>query len=166
LRLRQPLAAALLAGAGLLTPAPAARAAGDDLGKLLDGLAAPAGSRPAGEVAVTGWVEGAAGATDLVVRVEPRGAAKLVAEPGVTVTPLPREGVAWPGEPAVRDEAGGGYFAGPVELRLPFTAPGGGPVEAKVEYAYCLVAYQCLFGEAVVRAAAAPACSAAGAVAC
>ena len=55
-----------------------------------------------GDVTVTGWVETGARGADLVVHVEPRGAAKLVAEPGVTVTPLPRDGLTWPGGPAAR----------------------------------------------------------------
>lgn len=152
----------LLAGAGLLLAAPPARGggAGDDLSKLLDGLA-PAAERPRGEVAVTGWIEGGPGGTELVVRVEPRGAAKLVSEPGVTVTPLAREGVAWPAGATVSEEPGGGYFAAPVELRLPFRAGDGRAVEAQVEYAYCLKDYQCLFGEAVVSAAP-PLCASPG----
>src|ERR687884_1770684 len=107
-------------------PAPPPAGAADDLAGLLQGLGSP--QRPAGEVAVTGWVERGARGTDLVVHVEPHGAAKLVAEPGVTVTPVPRDGVAWPAGGAASDEPGGSYFTHPVELRLPFVARDGRPV--------------------------------------
>jgi hypothetical protein len=130
-------------------------AAGDDLGALLQGIA-PA-KRPQGNVAVSGWIERGGGGTELVVRVEPRGAAKLVAEPGVVVTPLPRDGVSWPAPSAQSELTGRSYFDAPVEVRLPVSTAGAGAVEADVEYAYCLVDYQCLFGEARVIAIA-PAC--------
>ena len=42
---------------------------------------------------------------------------------------------------------GRSYFEAPVELRLPVRVTGAAAVEADVEYAYCLVDYQCLFGE-------------------
>jgi hypothetical protein len=45
------------------------------------------------------------------------------------------------------------YFDDPPILRLPFDGGDGKPVKASVEYAYCLVDYQCLFGEATVSAA-------------
>ncbi len=138
-------------------------AAGDDLGALLEGIA-PA-KRPQGEVMVSGWVERGAGGTELVVRVEPRGAAKLVAEPGVVVTPVPRNGARWSAPSAQSALMGRNYFEAPVELRLPVTVVGGGPVEASVEYAYCLVDYQCLFGETRVSALP-PACPAATEASC
>jgi hypothetical protein len=140
------LAALLLAGAGQGV------AGADDLGQLLEGLGPT--KAPEGGVTVTSWVEGPAKAADLVVRVEPHGAAKLVSEPAITVTAEPQAGLAWaatlvssdPPAPAVA------YFKTPVELRLPFRASGPSPVNATVEYAYCLVGYQCLFGEARVTA--------------
>jgi len=139
--------AALLAAAGA-TPAGAA-----GLGGLLEKLG-PAAATPKGDVAVTGWVEGGRDGTELVVRLEPRGDAKIVAEPGVTVTPAARDGVAWALPELVHEVAGQGYLKPPVELRLPFAAEHRGPVEARVDYAYCIVDYQCLFGEATVRAEA------------
>jgi hypothetical protein len=129
--------------------------AGDDLGALLQGIAP--GKRPQGDVAVSGWVERGSGGTELVVRVEPRGAAKLVAEPGVVVTPLSREGVSWPAYGAQSELTGHSYFETPVELRLPVRITENTPVEADVEYAYCLVDYQCLFGTTRLVAQA-PAC--------
>jgi hypothetical protein len=125
--------------------------AADDLAGLLKGLGAA--KRPDGDVTVTSWVETGARGADLVVHVEPRGAAKLVAEPGVTVTPLPRDGLTWPGGPAATDAPEGSYITRPVELRLPFQSRDARPVEARVDYAYCLTGYQCLFGETTVSAA-------------
>jgi hypothetical protein len=129
--------------------------AGDDLSTLLQGIA-PA-KLPQGEVAVSGWVERGNTGTELVIRVEPRGAAKLVAEPGVVVTPLAREGVSWSKAAAQSELMGQSYFDAPVELRLPVRVTDGAPVEADVEYAYCLVDYQCLFGETRVSVLS-PAC--------
>lgn len=151
-------AGALLALALATTPCLAA----DELGALLQGIA-PA-RRPQGEVTVSGWVERGAAGTELVVRVEPRGSAKLVAEPGVVVTPVARDGVSWSVPAAQSELLGRSYFEAPVELRLPVEVASTGPVEADVEYAYCLVDYQCLFGETRVRALP-PACATAGAVA-
>ena len=156
---------ALMALGLLAAPAAAPRAAAEDLSSLLAGIGGGAG-KPKGEVRVSAWAErGPAGGPELVVRVEPQGAAKLVAEPGVTVVPVAREGVTWPAGDAASDAGGRTYFDAPVELRLPFEAGAGDarPVEASVEYAYCLVGYQCLFGEAKVSALppALPACVAA-----
>lgn len=138
---------ALLASAGV---APAVAAG---LGDLLEKLG-PKAAASKGEVAVTGRVENGREGSELVVRLEPRGAVKIVAEPGVTVTPAARDGVAWAVPELLHEIAGQQYLNPPVELRLPFVAERGGPVEARVDYAYCIVDYQCLFGEATVRAAA------------
>ena len=75
-----------------------------------------------------------------------------MADPGVTVTPVPRAGVAWrtgAGEP---DRCRPDYFKEPPTIRVPFAGDDGKPVEADVEYAYCLVDYKCLFGTAKVSA--------------
>jgi hypothetical protein len=137
----------------LVFACPAASAADADLGKLLDSLG-PA-KVPKGGVSVTSWIEGPPAAADLVVRVEPHGAARIVTEPAVTVTGEPQTGVSWPAAAVSSDPPATftGYVTGPVELRLPFRATGSAPVSALVEYAYCLVDYQCLFGEERVTAA-------------
>ena len=46
-------------------------------------------------VTVEGWVERGPAGAELVVRLEPQGEIKLIADPGITVTPRPRPGVAW-----------------------------------------------------------------------
>jgi hypothetical protein len=137
------LAATLAPGAG---PAAAEPSVSDLLQRL-----APKAAAPGASVEVLAWAEGTPPARTLVVTFATKGEAKLVADPGVSVRPLPRAGLTWAdAEPAVRLVPGRDYFAAPPILRLPFRSAAG-PVEAHVEYAYCLVARQCLFGEETVR---------------
>ena len=103
---------------------------------------------------VDGWVENGPGGTELVVRIEPRGAVKLIADPGITVTPTARPGIAWQTElPYRRVDPAIQYFTPPATLRLPFTAEDAGPVELLVEYAYCVVDFQCFFAEETLTVA-------------
>ena len=61
----------------------------------------------------------------------PRAQVKLVADPGVTVTPVPRDGVAWAAAtPVSAVEPGRDYFAEPPTIRVPFAGEDGKPVEA------------------------------------
>jgi hypothetical protein len=144
----RPLALAV-AILGLLGGGPAS-AASPDLKELLDGLA-PTAPAPEGKVAVTGWLETSPAGTELVVTLTPSGAARLVADPGITVTPLAGANAVPPGEPVELVDASLGYITEPRVLRVPLPRHDGGMVEAEVDYAYCLVDTQCLFGEAVVR---------------
>ena len=108
---------------------------------------------PHGSVEVMSWVERSGAAPELVVTLVPRGQVKLVADPGVTVTPVRRDGVAWKAEAPVSSvDSARDYFEQPPTVRVPFAGEDGKPVEAEVEYAYCLVDYQCLFGTAKVSA--------------
>jgi hypothetical protein len=135
---------------GLLGGGPSV-AASADLKSLLDGLA-PTTAVPQGKVEVTGWLEASPAGAELVVTLTPSGAAKLVADPGITVTPLPGTSAAAPGGPVELVDPDLGYMTEPPVLRVPLPRHDGGPVDARVDYAYCLVTSQCLFGEAVVRA--------------
>ena len=138
-----PLACLILAAA----PAGAA----ESLGSLLDQLAPAA--VPQGSVEVMSWVERNGAVPELVVTLVPKGEVKLVADPGVVVTPVPRDGLQWKAaEPVSSVDAERDYFDEPPTLRVPFAGEDGKPVEAEVEYAYCLVDYQCLFGTAKVSA--------------
>jgi hypothetical protein len=138
-----PLACLILATA----PANAA----ESLGNLLDQLAPAA--VPQGSVEVMSWVERNGAVPELVVTLVPKGEVKLVADPGVVVTPVPRDGLQWQAaEPVSSVDAERDYFDEPPTLRVPFAGEDGKPVEAEVEYAYCLVDYQCLFGTAKVSA--------------
>ena len=80
-------------------PAGAAQAGQDDvpgveLGTLLEQFngAAPATD---GSVHLDAWIEAGPESDELVVVVEPRGQFKLVADPGITITPTPQPGVQW-----------------------------------------------------------------------
>ena len=142
----------LLLAAGLIVPVPLGAAEAEPpLADLLRELApAPVA---AGSVEVLGWIERNGARPELVITLVPHGAVKLVADPGVSATPVPRAGVDWhPAAAATSMEPGSDYFAVPPTLRLPFAAEDGRPVEAEVEYAYCVVDYQCLFGNAKVTA--------------
>ena len=87
---------------------------------------------PEGSVEVVSWVERNGNSPELVVTLVPKGQVKLVADPGVTVTPIARDGIAWigrqPDQPRRRDQ---GYFAEPPTVRVPFAREDGRPVEAR-----------------------------------
>jgi hypothetical protein len=142
---------ATLAGFLLVTGSLAPAAAEEPLSSLL-GKLAPA-AVPQGSVEVMSWVERNGAVPELVVTLVPRGQVRLVADPGVVVTPLPRDGLAWNAhEPVSSADPERDYFEEPPTIRVPFAGEDGKPVEADVEYAYCLVDYQCLFGTAKVSA--------------
>ncbi len=105
-------------------------------------------------VTVEGWVEDGPAGAEVVVRLAPRGAVKLIADPGITITPRARTGVDWRTElPYRRIDPATEYFAPPATVRLPLAASDGGPVELLVEYAYCVVDFQCFFGEETLTVA-------------
>ena len=115
-----------------------------------------AGAPPTnGSVELDAWIELGPERDEVVVVVEPRGEFKLVADPGITVTPTEQPGVEWlvplPHrlvDPEIQ------YFTPPASVRLPFRANGAAPLEILVEYAYCVVDYQCFFGEEILTVAA------------
>ena len=82
---------------------------------------------------------------EVAITLTPQGGAKLVADPGITITPIDAAGSAV-APVAERSSADHEYFTTPPTLHL---APGPA-VDLKVEYAYCVVEKQCLFGEATV----------------
>ena len=90
-----------------------------------------------------------------MIVLEPQGEFKLVADPGITVTPTAQPGVEWlvplPYRYVDPDTS---YFIPPAALRLPFRADAGQPLELLVEYAYCVVDYPCFFGEELLTVAA------------
>ena len=148
--------AAVLTFIGLIGLAPAAGAAGATSETPLDQLIEQfnAGAPEHDGVRVDGWVERGPDGPAVVVAVAPRGGVKLVADPGITVTPTERPGVQWRGPlPERKVERGLDYFTPPATLRLPLAATDGGPVELRVEYAYCVVDFQCFLGEATLSVA-------------
>jgi hypothetical protein len=151
--LRPTLLAAALALSGMAAAGHAGAA--EPVDTLLDRLAPK--KAPEGSVEVVSWIERSGQEAELVVRLVPKGQVKLVADPGITVTPVPRVGIAWtPAAPISQVDSSRDYFLSPPTLRVPFRGEDGRPVEAAVEYAYCLVDYQCLFGEARVSAPTRP----------
>jgi hypothetical protein len=101
-----------------------------------------------GSVRVDAWTETGQESDALVVVLEPQGEFKLVADPGITVTPTARQGIEWLVPLPYRHvDSELQYFSPPASLRLPFRAKDDQPLEILVEYAYCVVDYQCFFGE-------------------
>lgn len=146
-------ACALAAGAAWAGAAGAEQTA-PELDRLLRQF--DAGAPPTnGSVHLDAWIETGAERDEVVVVVEPRGEFKLVADPGITVTPSAQPGVEWlvplphrHVDPEIQ------YFTPPASIRLPFRAEGEAPLEILVEYAYCVVDYQCFFGEEILSVAA------------
>jgi hypothetical protein len=108
-----------------------------------------------GSVRLDAWIEAGRQSDALVVVVEPQGDFKLVADPGITVTPTAQPGVEWLVPlPHRHVDFEAQYFTPPASVRLPFRATHGQPLEILVEYAYCVVDYQCFFGEEMLTVAA------------
>jgi hypothetical protein len=107
------------------------------------------------EVRIDAWVERASSADqpdEIVITLLPESRTRLNADPGITVTPMDQPGVDWGVElPYRHQDLSIAYFEPPATIRLPFTARESRPVDILVEYAYCLVDYQCFFGEENVR---------------
>ena len=105
-------------------------------------------------VEIDAWTETGAEGSEIVIVIAPRGETKLVADPGITVTPTARAGVEWRTplphrmvDPAID------YFTPPATLRLPFISSDRQPLELLVEYAWCVVDFQCFFGERTLTVA-------------
>ena len=114
----------------------------------------PGAPQTKGSVRVDAWTETGRESDALVVVLEPQGAFKLVADPGITVTPSARPGIEWLVPLPYRYvDAELQYFAPPASLRLPFRASDDQSLEILVEYAYCVVDYQCFFGEQTLTVA-------------
>jgi hypothetical protein len=127
---------------------------GVDLDRLIERFNAAA-PQTAGSVELDAWIEAGPERSEVVVVLEPQGDFKLVADPGITVTPTEQPGVDWLVPlPYRHTDAETQYFTPPATVRLPFRADGGQPLEILVEYAYCVVDYQCFFGEEVLTVAA------------
>jgi hypothetical protein len=118
-----------------------------DLDRLIEQFNAGA-PQTEGSVELEAWIETGPERDEVVVVLEPQGDFKLVADPGITVTPTEQPGVEWlvplpyrHVDPEIQ------YFVAPAAVRVPFRANGEPPLEILVEYAYCVVDYQCFFGE-------------------
>ena len=142
----------LLAGGPATAAEPAAPGTSTPLDQLIEQF--NAGAPEQAGVRIDGWVESGPDGREVVVAVAPRAGVKLVADPGITVTPTERPGIAWRTPlPGRKVEPGVEYFTPPATVRLPFTATDDRPVELRVEYAYCVVNFQCFLGEKTLSVA-------------
>jgi hypothetical protein len=140
-------AAAALVLLSAAPPSLAQQSPAPSLEELLQRFEAGEPERP-GSVRLEAWVEAGDAGREVVVTVVPEGKAKLVADPGITVTPAARRGVDWQLPLPYRlVDAGRDYFEPPAMVRLPFVSADDRPIRLLVEYAYCVVDYQCFFGE-------------------
>jgi hypothetical protein len=136
----------------LLGAAPAGAAGAGNLlslEELLDTYRADAEGQPSPQVAVEGWVERADdGQRELVIVLAPEGKTKLNADPGITVTPAADEPLSWQvALPHRHTDPSIDYFQPSATVRMPFAGDATGPIRVVVEFAYCVVDYQCFFGE-------------------
>jgi hypothetical protein len=140
-------ALAIAAIGATLTAAAEEAGAPPDLDRLIEQFNAGA-RQTEGSVRLDAWIEGGPGRSEVVVVLEPQGEFKLVADPGITVTPTAQPGVEWLVPLPYRlVDTESPYFTPPASVRLPFRGDAGQPLEILVEYAYCVVDYQCFFGE-------------------
>jgi hypothetical protein len=125
-----------------------------DLDRLIERF--DAGALPhESSVRLDAWIETAPKGDEVVVVLEPRGDFKLVADPGITITPTEQPGVEWLVPLPYRHvDPEISYFMAPAAVRLPFRADTAQPLEILVEYAYCVVDYQCFFGEELLTVTA------------
>jgi hypothetical protein len=122
-------------------------------GQLLQQFA-PGAPASDGSVRLDAWIEGRADGQRLVIVVEPEGETRLVADPGITVTPEPQAGVEWQiALPARVVDAARDYLDAPTHVTLPFAAEHEQPLRVLVEYAWCVLDFQCFFGEEMLSVA-------------
>jgi hypothetical protein len=142
--------AALAVGAAPARAAPGHRPGLDQLLKQFNSSA----PQPAGKVRLDAWIERGERGSEMVILVEPEGRTKLIADPGITVTPTERPGLEWQAALPYRYQNPDiDYFSGPATVRLPFAAEDHQPIQVLVEYAYCVVDYQCFLGEETLTVA-------------
>jgi hypothetical protein len=112
--------------------------------------------QPMGSVKIDAWVESADAGSQVVVAITPEGETKLIADPGITVTPAQRQGVEWLVPLPLRHvDPSREYFDPPAMVRVPFVGTDGQPLDLVVEYAYCVIDFQCFFGEETLTVATA-----------
>lgn len=111
---------------------------------------------PAPEIGVdiVTWIERNQGQSYARLSIMPQNGARLVADPGITVTPIIETLGAWVNESEISHVIEGqSYFESPPILDLGLVIEDGRPLSANVHFAYCLVDDICLFGEETVSIA-------------
>ena len=146
----------LSAGCALVMAAGAALAQSETAAPALEQLIERfnAGAPEQDGVQIDAWTESGPEGSELVIVIAPRDGTKLVADPGITVTPIARAGVEWGAPVPLRKvDPTVEYFTPPATLRLPFTRSDHRPLELLVEYAWCVTDFQCFFGERTLTVA-------------
>lgn len=109
------------------------------------------GTPAAAGVRVEGRLERDGDGAELVVALRAEGGAKLVADPGIQIVPLPGPRGTWAQTDRVElVEPGRAYLEPHVELRVPVAPGATGEAAAEIAYAWCVVERICLFGQATV----------------
>jgi hypothetical protein len=144
---------ALVAGAAAPAAGADALPDGTSLDALIQRFDAAPQAAPRGEVRLDAWIESEGAKRSVVISIEPEGETKLIADPGITVAPVAQPGITWLVPlPHRHIDPTREYFDPPAAVRLPFSGEHGLPIELDVEYAYCVIDYQCFFGEETVTA--------------
>jgi hypothetical protein len=152
--LRSILIAAAIAAIAGRADAEHGAAPHPDLDQLIERFDAGAPQHE-GSVRLDAWIEAGPERDEVVVVLAPQGEFKLVTDPGITITPTAQPGVEWLVPLPYRQvDPEISYFTPPATVRLPFRAETAQPLEILVEYAYCVVDYQCFFGEELLTVAA------------
>jgi len=103
-------------------------------------------------VGVLSWIQRRADQYSLVISFAPTDGTKLVADPGIRITPQPIAGVIWTDEIVEVRDTNLDYFKTPPRVELHFQQLDIVNISAQVEYAYCIVDQICLFGDELVTA--------------
>lgn len=113
-------------------------------------------AQPRAEVRLDGWIEErTGGGHEVVIVLTPKGETKLNADPGIMVTPARPAEVRWHVPvPFHHVDTSVPYFEPNATLRMPFDGDLGEPIVVLVEFAYCVVDFQCFFGEQELTVAA------------
>ena len=126
------------------------------LEQLLDAYRSEAPDQPDAEVRLDGRIEERpGGGHEVVIVLRPEGETKLNADPGITVTPEPGNGIRWQmALPHRHVDPSIDYFEPSAIVRMPFEGDARQPITVLVEFAYCVVDVQCFFAEEALTVAA------------
>jgi hypothetical protein len=145
---------ALVAGAAAPAAGTEVTAIGSSLDELIQRFGATPQPAPRGEVRLDAWIESEGEEHTVVVSIAPEGETRLIADPGITVAPVGEQpGITWLVPlPHRHVDPAREYFDPPAAVRMPFSGEDDLPIELEVEYAYCVIDFQCFFGEETVTA--------------
>lgn len=103
---------------------------------------------PKKSVDVFGWIERSGTKSLARVSLTPKSGTRLVANPGVTITPVSESGSQWLSyEEVYFGLDGATYFDSAPVIDIGPVLENGEPVSADISFAYCVIESICLFGE-------------------